>query len=87
MMRILALLLAAGCASPIKVPCDFNVRVHLTDDADSACRENGSRNHDGQQTPLSKRIGGCATKDWIISSPEESTLGHELRHAAERNCK
>jgi hypothetical protein len=83
-------LTAFGCATPIRRPCDFTLKVRVLDtyNADFECRRLGVlRKDNGDFIKESDTVRGCAPEGMIISNGTQDNLGHELNHAVERNCK
>ena len=78
--------LLAGCAHAVK-PCEFDVRVRVTPNAEDECLSLGVRRaDDGRFLGGRDRILGCAPRGRIITNGTESNMGHEMKHQVEKNC-
>ncbi len=83
----LAALLLAGCgtAAPRK-PCEYDVHVRLTEDANAECHTHPMRGHDGVRVNNTTDVSGCGNGQGIISNGTRSNVGHEQGHAIEDFC-
>lgn len=71
-----------------KEPCEFDLRVRVTANADEECRALGAKwRDDGKAIKDTDTIRGCAPKDRIITNGTESNMGHEMKHHIDRNCR
>jgi len=88
-LRGLAVVLLAGCGPSIRRPCEFDLHVKVLDQiaADAACHALGAVDHNGNTVSDSRHIYGCAPAGEIITNGSADTMGHELMHHVERNCK
>ena len=80
----------AGCASALKTPCEFSVKVRVLnpDDTDNECRVKGVVFSDwGGSIPDSRWIRGCAPVGEIITNGTELNAGHEMAHQIDRHCR
>ena len=86
-MRYLALILLAGCALPKhREPCEYDVHVRLTEEANAECHEYKMRDHKGNRVNNTSEVLGCASAGGIISNGTRSNLGHENMHVIEAEC-
>lgn len=84
------LLSLSACATPIRRPCEFTLKVRVLDayNADFECRRLGVHRADnGDFIKDTDMVRGCAPVGMIVSSGTQDNLGHELLHAVEANCK
>lgn len=87
---LFVLLALSACATPIRRPCEFTLKVRVLDayNADFECRRLGVKNDDnGNLIKDTAFVRGCAPAGMIVSNGTQDNLGHKLQHAVERNCK
>ncbi len=88
-MMVFAFSVMSGCASTLKTPCEFDVKVKVMDafNTDHECRRLGARFSDnGLGIGDRHWIRGCSTKGLVVTNGSESSAGHEMKHQIERNC-
>ena len=89
-LLLAAILPSLGCASTLRTPCEFTVKVRVldADSVDSECRRVGAKfSDDGLGIDDSQWILGCAPEGEIIMDGSVSTAVHEIEHQIDQNCR
>ena len=89
-LLLAAILPSLGCASTLRTPCEFTVKVRVLDsfNTDHECRRAGVRFSDwGGSISDGRWILGCAPEGEIITNGTELNAGHEMAHQIDRNCR
>ena len=88
-LLLAAILPSLGCASTLRTPCEFTVKVRVldADSVDSECREGVVFSDWGGSIPDKRWIKGCAGNGEIVMDGSESTAGHEMMHMVDQNCR
>lgn len=82
----LELALMAGCAGAApRKPCEYDVHVRLTEDADAECHKFNLVDHKGNRLNNTSEVNGCAPGG-IVSDGTSSNVGHENGHLIEKFC-
>lgn len=86
-LRGIAVVMVMGCAGrPYREPCEYDVHVRLTEEANEECHQFGLRGHDGRRLNAASEVYGCGDSRGIISNGTRSNVGHENGHAIEDIC-
>lgn len=87
-MRIIPLLvLMMGCGvSAYREPCEYDVHVRLTEEANDECHKFTMRDHNGVLLNKATQVYGCGNSKGIISNGSRSNVGHENGHVIEEFC-
>ncbi len=83
---LIAAVLLSGCASAYRAPCEYDIHVRLTEEADAECHKGTMIGHDGNRINNTTGVYGCGGADGIISNGTRSNLGHENMHVIEDKC-
>ena len=82
---LLAATLFGMCATTPRQPCEYDVHVRLTEDADGECHQFNLVDHNGNRMNNTSEVYGCAPGG-IISNGTRSNVGHENGHLIEKFC-
>ena len=82
---MLPLILLTACAHAYREPCEYDVHVRLTEEANAECHASRMVGHNGVRLNNVTTVAGCG-RDKIISNGTRSNIGHENGHIIEKFC-